>query len=236
MHKLILLEMKKSGKGSVVKAVSKVWIPLVIAISFLLLFLVLENIPFSAYLPAGEYQDLVNDLTEMPPTHVSFFQITSLIGLIFSATMYATYVVREVKTKKIQQLYLYPISKTNILFAKISAAFLMSILAMAVCSISGIFLMLLVKNEPISLGIYLRQLLDIFLVPLVGLIPMTIGMKRKSVISTVVYGILFATILGGNLGPFTLWSYFGINIVLAALGVWLSFLTLKNPKTTECFG
>lgn len=236
MNKLVLLEMKKSGKGSVLKAVSKIWIPLVIALTLLLLFFLIDSISYLDYIPSGEYEEIVKDFAELPPMGTMFFQITSLVGLIFTAAMYASYVVRDVKTKKIQQLYLYPISKHKILLSKMMTAFLMGLVSMVVCSIMGILLILLVKNQPIAASLYFRQLQDVFLVPLVGLIPMVIGMKRKSVISTVVSGVLLSVILGGNFGPFTLWSYSWVNIILATIGVYVSFRMLKNPKTTECFG
>lgn len=235
MNKLISLEMKKYGKGSVFKAVSKIWIPLIFSIAFLGMFLFFEKMPMLTNLSIEEFGDFIRDISEMPPVYSLYFQMVSVIGLIFTSIMYSAYVVKDFKTKKIQQLYLYPIKKSKILLSKILTAFIISFLSMIVTTAMGILLILILNKGPIPTIEYVNQIQNIILIPVVGLIPMVIGMKKKSVVSTIVSGVVISLLLGGNLGTISLWDYSIVNIILSIIGVVLTVWIIRDPMTTECF-
>lgn len=228
MFKLIKLEMRKFRLSGLIKGV-------LLANLIILFFLLLigygekytGEIAFSGYQMAFGLIDNLVRLTFM----------------IYASVLMGTIVIEEYKNKTITVLFLYPVSRKKIITAKliIVAVFAFVSIIFSVLFIGGCLLLADSFNDLIpgtlEIGILTKELsrtaANAFAAAGISLIPLYFGMRKKSVSTTIVSGVIIASIICSNSNGFSLSSIIAIPMSLAAIGILIAYLGMRNIEHTD---
>ncbi len=224
MLKLIRLEMKKYKIGTYIRGV-------------LIANLVMMGLPFIIFLTSK---------TTGENAFQSYNEIFLLINLlvkatfiVFASVLLSRFVLDEYKYGTITLLFMYPIKRKKLFAAKlliISGFTFLSIvmtnifLIIVSCTINSIYPLI---TEKLTEAVIFDNLLMIVTSALtsccMALIPLFIGMKSKSVPSTIISSIVIASIVcQTNSSGFSLSSIVAIPIVLSVIGVLIAYLSISN--------
>jgi len=201
MIKLIMLEIKKFKLFNYWKAVS------------------ICNIAIIAVLIMTYFIEIEEGLE----IFVNFEMVANLIGVmvrttftIFASVLIVKLIIDEYKNKSIDVLFSYPIKRKRIFSAKLTIVFMFTftIVLISTLLLEGLVLLVdlnfnvlpgEVESQDMS-----KHLLTVFMNSLatagISLIPLLVGMRRKSGPATIVTSILIATILNSQNMGFTLFS------------------------------
>ena len=158
--------------------------------------------------------------------------------IIFAATLIAKLVIGEFKNKTITTLFMYPISRKKLLTAKliivviftftwiiISNAFVTTVyyfLAVNYQLIPGSLTAAFVQEHSVSV------LMNAVAASCMALIPLYFGMKKYSIPTTIITSILIVMIVSNNNGSFSLNDIIVIPLSLAAIGLTIAYLAIRN--------
>lgn len=67
----------------------------------------------------------------------------------------------------------------------------------------------------------------------IGLIPLYIGMRKKSVPATIVTAVLLVSMIASNLSEFQPGYLVGLSIFLSLLGVVIAYLSIRNIEQKD---
>lgn len=228
MRKLISLEMQKYKLLGYRKSIVFCNIAFV---GFLMIIYFAEksegNIPFESYEMAF---GIIGTMTR-----VTF--------MIFAAVLIGRIIIDEFKNKSIEVLFTYPISRKKLMAAKLlivlvftfAAVLLSGLLIGALFYLAATFMPIvpgqlsgtMIKEQLISL------LFGAIATAGISLIPLYVGMKKKSVSATIVTAVLLGMFINSNNNDFTLFSVIAVPISLAALGVWIAYMGVRNIEKTD---
>ena len=231
MLNLIKLEFKKyKFKGS--------WLGVLIANLSLLAIVALMYFD-----PAS----LENEL-ELLNYQTTFFTIDTIIRatfIIYASTLITKFVIDEYKNKTISLMFTYPVSRKKLIAAKLTIIFVWTAL---VIILSNIFITsaLLLTNKyfgyipgPLTADILidhvLRTLLNAVAAAGLSLIPLLIGMWKKSVPGTIVSSIVIVSIFGSSTGTdgSSLFQYIAVSITLGILGIIVAIFSIRNVDKVD---
>ena len=169
--------------------------------------------------------------------------MTTAIFLIFGSVVLARLVVEEYKNKTITLLFTYPLSRKKLLFAKliIVSAFIFSAILFSNLLIGGVVYLvdLIFDIIPGDLSAELLRdsffllLINIVTASCVGLIPLYFGMRKKSVPTTIVSAIILVSILNSVTSTVLSWSYLMVMLALAAIGICIAYLSIRNIELED---
>jgi len=195
MMQLIKLEIKKYNLKRYIKGV-------IIAIICIMAFLTMSFIDNRINLP----QDLDTYESVIWMTNV----LTTDVFLIFSSALTAKIVIGEYKDKTILVMFSYPISRKKLMLAKLIIAVVFAMLCIliadALCIIYVVTLDSIVNVIAGSFsfsyisGAFLSFLGFTVMGGILSLLPFTVGMKKKSVPSTIVTAVVIAVLMQPVIG------------------------------------
>lgn len=228
MIKLIMLEIKKFKLFNYWKAVS------------------ICNIAIIAVLIMAYFIEIEEGLG----IFVNFEMVANLIGVmvrttftIFASVLIVKLIIDEYKNKSIDVLFSYPIKRKRIFSAKLTIVFMFTftIVLISTLLLEGLVLLVdlnfnvlpgEVESQDMS-----KHLLTVFMNSLatagISLIPLLIGMRRKSGPATIVTSILIATILNSQNMGFTLFSIIAIPLSLGLFGILSGFYSIRNIEKKD---
>ena len=228
MIKLIMLEIKKFKLFNYWKAVS------------------ICNIAIIAVLIMTYFIEIEEGLE----IFVNFEMVANLIGVmvrttftIFASVLIVKLIIDEYKNKSIDVLFSYPIKRKRIFSAKLTIVFMFTftIVLISTLLLEGLVLLVdlnfnvlpgEVESQDMS-----KHLLTVFMNSLatagISLIPLLVGMRRKSGPATIVTSILIATILNSQNMGFTLFSIIAIPLSLGLFGILSGFYSIRNIEKKD---
>jgi len=228
MIKLIMLEIKKFKLFNYWKAVS------------------ICNIAIIAVLIMTYFIEIEEGLE----IFVNFEMVANLIGVmvrttftIFAPVLIVKLIIDEYKNKSIDVLFSYPIKRKRIFSAKLTIVFMFTftIVLISTLLLEGLVLLVdlnfnvlpgEVESQDMS-----KHLLTVFMNSLatagISLIPLLVGMRRKSGPATIVTSILIATILNSQNMGFTLFSIIAIPLSLGLFGILSGFYSIRNIEKKD---
>lgn len=173
--------------------------------------------------------------------NIIFGMIDSLVRaifIIFSGVLTSKIIIKEFKNKDIELLFSYPIDGKKLIIAKIfiivTFAFLCIILSNIFLEISFYFLdksLDLIPNK-LNISIVTNNSLRIFIYALTSsimtLIPLYLGLIKKSTLVTILTSIILVSIVCSYNNGFSLNSIIEIPISLAILGIVAAYLSIKK--------
>ncbi|KEI80600.1 ABC transporter permease [Clostridium botulinum] len=180
----------------------------------------------------------------LPPLQLSTIAIAKLLIkttlIVWQSVLIATIIVEEYQNKTIMLLYTYPINRKKMIAAKITL----------VCGIMLIFYLSSEVFQYIAIYIFSRYIsfityqLDNILIQLViivsaillGLVPLYIGMIRKSTIAIIVSSLIIVCIASNSQGSTAgLISVPAVAITFGVIGLIFAALAIKKITTCELY-
>lgn len=163
--------------------------------------------------------------------------------IIYASVLLAKFVIEEYKNRTISLMFTYPISRKKLIAAKLIIVFTWTILAIMVSNLLiGSVLVLtnhFVGNIPGTLDsgtlvdTGLRTLLNAVAAAGLSLIPLFFGMWKKSVPGTIVSAVLIVAVFTSSTGGFSLFSIIAVPLALAALGIFIAYLSIRNVDKAD---
>ena len=160
--------------------------------------------------------------------------------IIWEAVLIATLIIEEYHNKTIGLLFTYPIDRAKLIFAKLAL----------ICSIMLGFYILSSAFQQVSVFFLNRQLdyvtysfENIFIqlsttasAILLGMVPLCVGMAKKSSIVTIVSSIIIVVIVSNSQGQTAgLLSIPIIAIILGIIGAVVSIVTVKRMISSDLY-
>lgn len=162
---------------------------------------------------------------------------------IFAAVLISKIIIGEYKNKTINVLFTYPVNRKKIMLAKLVIVAIFTFTAMIISNIFLSFSLFILNTfmnfivESLTMDVLLPNLINIAVYSLIytfiSLIPVYVGILRKSGSSTIVTGVILVSILNsGNKGT-SLSSFIVIPIIFAIIGVISSYLFIKDVDKVD---
>ena len=181
-----------------------------------------------------------NDITLSDYGNVFYFtsEIVRATFTIFAAALISRIIIGEYKNKTINIMFMYPIKRKKIMVAKLFIIVIFTFTSMVLSNlflsfslyILNIFLRFI--NEPLTSNMILTNLINLIVYSaaftFMSLIPVYVGMVKKSGTATIVSSIILVSVLNSGVNNISLSSFIIIPIIGAILGVISSYLALKN--------
>ncbi|WP_391574506.1 ABC transporter permease [Cohnella sp.] len=221
MLNLMKLEMRKYRfRGNIIGGF--------IAIVIITAFMILMSID-SADQAVGNYEEAfkVADI------------LASVTFTIFGAVLLSKLIIDEFKSKSITVLFMYPIQRRKLLVAKLAIVVLFTFafgVMTRVLTVSGFYLFnhfaQFIPNDLSQIS-WMEQsikiLINSVMTSFIALIPLFFGMRKHSTVTTIVSAIFIGALLNSNAGSdFTLSSIVFVPLLLAALGIAIAYLSIRN--------
>ncbi|REK71372.1 ABC transporter permease [Paenibacillus paeoniae] len=158
--------------------------------------------------------------------------------IIYASVLLSKLVIGEFQNKTIALLFAYPVSRKKLLLAKLSMVFIWTLANVIIANfiIGTIFLTLNANfgyvQGTVTSGLLINHGISIVTQAIaaagMSLLPLTIGMRKKSVPATIITSVLIVVIVCSNNMGFSLSSIIAIPLSLSALGIMLTFLSIRN--------
>ncbi|MCI8770695.1 MAG: ABC transporter permease subunit [Lachnospiraceae bacterium] len=232
MLKLIKLEWKKNNirkyiLGSVIMAA------LLCVFLFALAFLGIANDP-DGTLDAAPGMDVISAPIEL---------FTSMVFLIHTSVMLASFIVSAYKNKTMNLMFSYPIKRQKILASQMIAVWLFNFVALIITKFL-IYLCVSVGAEYMqpsfaidfnlgSLTFYIQLILKAFVVVSMSFIALFVGMAMKSSKATIVTSFLLIFLTQANVGDITMQDSAAFPIVLTAISFAFAVLSIYNVEKKD---
>lgn len=188
---------------------------------------------------------LVEGPTQNEPIFQSNAEMLGLIDtliratfIIYASVLIAKLVIGEFQNKTMALLFAYPVSRKKLLTAKLSMVFVWTLANVIIANflIGTIFLTVNANlgyvPDTISSELLINHGISVITNAIaaagMSLLPLTIGMRKKSVPSTIVTAVLLVMVVCSNNMGFSLGSIIAIPLSLAALGILLTLLSIRN--------
>ncbi|MEJ8305748.1 ABC transporter permease [Saccharibacillus sacchari] len=159
--------------------------------------------------------------------------------IVYSSALLSKLVISEFKDHTMTLLFTYPISRKQLIFAKLSIVFVWCFVAIVLGNVLLDALLLGVNHfvgdvapTTLTTADLLRQFGYVTLQAVgaagMSLLPLVIGLPRRSVSATIVSSIFIVSIVSSNNFGFSLSSIIAIPLSLAAIGIIGAYLSFRN--------
>ncbi|WP_144568817.1 ABC transporter permease [Bacillus pseudomycoides] len=168
------------------------------------------------------------------------------VFMIFGASLIARFIIQEFQEKTMTVMFMYPINRKKIMFAKMFIIICFTLCFIMISDII-IFSVVYVFNlyKPIITGtltvsILLQNALKLFMNALaatgISLIPIYFGMRKYSVRTTFVSAIVIVAMLNSGRGTeSTLFDFVAIPIILACIGLLIAYMAIRKIEQVDLF-
>ena len=172
-----------------------------------------------------------------------FTTIINLTFLIYASVLISELIISEYKNKTITLLFTYPINRKRILVSKLVIIGIFTFISIIISSIfvGGTFYIIqVITNTTIgdlTQKMLLVQLGNITISALtnsvISMIPLYFGMRKKSIVATILSGFLISAFLYSNNNGFTLSSIIIIPITMMFIGIFVVYMALRNIENED---
>jgi len=162
---------------------------------------------------------------------------------IFAAVLISRIIIGEYKSKTINILFTYPISRKKIMVAKLAIVVIFAFTSMVISSLFlnfSLFILNIFANFieiPLTQDILVKSLINIVVYSaafsFVSLIPVYVGMRRKSGSATIVTSVILVSLLNSGVNGNSLGSIFIIPVILAVIGAGTAYLSIKDVEKVD---
>ena len=160
------------------------------------------------------------------------------VFLVFTAVIISRVMISEYTNKTINIMFMYPIKRMKIMVSKVFLILSFSFLSMFLSSIFVNICMYTINkfiyifDERLTLEIISKGLIDNFIFSLIfsfiSLIPMFVGMKKKSTVATIVTSVIVLSILGNGAQESII-----ITTAMGVIGIIASYLSIRNVENAD---
>ena len=173
----------------------------------------------------------------LPPFQLDTVTIAAMLVratlIVWESVLISVFVIEEYRNKTIGLLFTYPVSRTKLIMAKLFLIFGISFLFHVLSNIfqyASIFLAAKCFDfVTFSVGNILVQIVTTISAVLLGLLPLYVGMIKKSTIATVVSSIVIVAIASNSQGSSAgLLSIPVAAIIFGIVGIIFSAIAMKK--------
>lgn len=224
MRHLIKLELKK---GRLSRYIGGSLLAYAILAGFLLLIYMVEG-PLQEEEVFRNYEDM-------------FLMIDTLVRatfIIYASALISRSIIGEFRDKTMALLFTYPVSRKKIIFSKLIIVFIWTFANIVIANvlIGALFLSVNTAtgyvDDSVTSALLLQHGAHVLTHALaaagMSLLPLAVGMRKKSGTATVISSIFIVMIVCSNNMGFSLSSIIAIPLSLGALGVLLTYLSFRN--------
>jgi len=167
--------------------------------------------------------------------------VNTLVGatfIVYASALLSKLVISEFKDRTMTLLFAYPVSRKQLIFAKLSIVFVWCFVAIVLGNVLLDALMLTVNHfvgdlaSDLGATNLVHQFGHVILQAIgaagMSLLPLVIGLPRRSVAATIVSSIFIVAIVSSNNAGFSLSSIIAIPLALAAIGIIGAYLSFRN--------
>lgn len=228
MFKLMKLEVKKYQLKGYIKGV-------VIANLVILAFIF-----FISYSSKYETKAAIENYAMLFSVVDTFIRVTFII---FASVVISRLIIDEYKSKTITVMFMYPINRKKIILAKLIVVVVCTFLTMI---ISNVFIVssFYVGNEvlnfvqdKLTMDLIIINSINIishaFTASFISLISLYFGMRKKSVPATIISASIITSVICSNGNGNEIYSITPIPFLLAAIGAFIGYLTIKNIESVD---
>ena len=179
----------------------------------------------------------ISTLPGLPPFQLDTVTIAVMLVratlIVWEAVLISVFVIEEYRNKTIGLLFTYPVSRTKLIMAKLflicGISFLFHVLS-NIFQYASIFLAAKCFDfVTFSVGNILVQIVTTISAVLLGLLPLYVGMIKKSTIATVVSSIVIVAIASNSQGSSAgLLSIPVAAIIFGIIGIIFSAIAMKK--------
>lgn len=158
--------------------------------------------------------------------------------VIYASALLSRLVISEYRDKTMALLFTYPVSRKKLIFAKLIIVFVWAFANICIANLLVGSLIIAVNEslgyvkDTLSSEMLLRQGAEMLAQAIaaagMSLLPLVIGMRKKSTSTTIVCSIFIVMIVCSNNMGFSLSSIIAIPLSLGALGVLLTYIGFRN--------
>lgn len=175
-------------------------------------------------------------------------EVFSVIGLlvrgtfiVFAAVLLSRFVISEFKNQAITVLFMYPINRKKMMVAKILIVVIFTFFAIITGNLFiGIgFYLLNAKFHFVSellttslvVNNSMKMVMNALAASSICLIPLSVGMRRYSIQTTIVSSLPIAAIVSANDGALN--EIIAVPLTLAFIGAFIAYLTIRNVEKKD---
>ena len=182
---------------------------------------------------------------EAKPDTISntFYMVSTLVKaifIIFSGVMIANIIINEYRNNTISVLFMYPVSRKKLMAAKLLIIAAFTFTAVILSNVFTDFILLIVNNfyhftaDKLTANILINYFISIAGSAAaragIGLMPLLVGMWKKSISLTIVSSVIIITLICNNKNAvLAVW----IDIILAAAGIIIAYLSIRNIEHVD---
>lgn len=228
MLNLMRLEMKKFHIGSYIKrAIFANFV--ILAIMFMLLFItkiegdaVFEN-----------YQTVLSLIDST----------VRAVFIIFASALIAKLIISEFKYKTITLAFMYPINRKKLMASKLAIIVLFTFSAIIVSNVfvSVVFCTIISNlhlfSDTLTISLIIQRIpiviMNAIAASCIALIPLYFGMRKYSILVTIISSIFIVSVVSSNTGNFSLNDIIFIPIVLAIIGISVAYASFRKIEKMD---
>ncbi|MGH4141160.1 ABC transporter permease [Clostridium sp.] len=228
MLKLIKLEMLKFKISGYVK---QVIIANLVILGFL--FIVVYGSKTDMEIPFRNYGDVV----------LFTGTFVRAVFSIFAAVIISRIIIGEYKSKTINILFTYPINRKKIMAAKLAVVVIFAFTSMVLSSIFLNFILFILNTfinfipGSLTQDVLVKSLINIVVnsaaFSFVCLIPVYVGMWKKSRSATIVTAVILVSLLNSGSNGNTLATNTIMPLILAIIGAIVAYLSIKDVEKVD---
>lgn len=158
--------------------------------------------------------------------------------IVFASVMLSRLVIEEYKTGTITQLFMYPINRKKLIWAKLVIVSSFTFISTFLTNITIDFVFILINNayefvpgsltKEMLINNFISIIMNSLTSTCMALIPLYFGLKKKSAPVTIISSLLIVAIVCSNTNGFSLGAIIAVPITLSAIGVLIAYLTIRN--------
>lgn len=168
----------------------------------------------------------------------------SITFTVFASALLAKFVIDEYRSKTVTLLFMYPIQRKKLLAAKILIVVLFTFIfgiISRVLMFSGFYLFNhfahFIPGEPGASKLMeqgIQAVVNSAMVSCISLVPLYFGMRKYSIVTTIVSGVILSAVLNGTTGNnFTLSSIIFIPATVGLIGIVVAYLAIRNVNVRD---
>lgn len=224
LRKLISLEIRKHKLAGMLKGVL---IANLAILAFMILVVFIDGSEFTTY----------------PEVFEGLYISIRGTFIIYASALLSRLIIDEYKNNSITLLFTYPISRMKLMYAKLIIVLLFTFVNIVVSNIVlgviivGINSFVNAIPGEITADLLISELIKTGASAIyaagIGLIPLYVGMRKKSVPATIVSAVLIVSLISSGFGEFRLGDLALVSVALGLLGIAIAYQSIRRVEQDD---
>jgi ABC-type transport system involved in multi-copper enzyme maturation permease subunit len=160
--------------------------------------------------------------------------------IVWEAVFISTFIIEEYRNKTMTLLFTYPVNRAKLIFAKVIFICCLMLVFHVCSSVFQHICIFLLSGQfdfvTYSFDSLLVQIITTISTILIGLLPLCVGMVKKSTIATIVSSIIIVAVASNSQGSTAgLMSIPVIAVVFGLIGVIFSAVTIRKMVISDVY-